>query len=141
MSLSKEELNLFELPLIVHERAFHTDFYLFGSDLYVVCLPEYELVHRDMINYGIAFLERHHVGRHHCIFIIESFTDVGREVRDWASDHDAQRFTLSDAIVLRDQGQRIIADFYMKQDKPHWPTAVFLSLQEAIHWTKSLVKV
>ena len=141
MSLSKEELNLFELPLIVHERAFHTDFYLFGSDLYVVCLPEYELVHQGTIEFGIDFLERHRVGKHHCIFILESFTDVAREVRNWASDHSAQRFTLSDAIVLRDQGQRIIADFYMKQDKPHWPTAVFLSLREAIHWTKSLVKV
>lgn len=141
MSLSKEELNLFELPLIVHERAFHTDFYLFGQDIYVVCLPKFELVHREMIDYGVQFLERHEVNHHHCIFVIESFTDIGREVRDWASDHSGQRYTLSDAIVLRDQGQRIIADFYMKQDHPHWPTAVFLSLREAIIWTKSLVKV
>lgn len=129
-------MNLFVDTLTVHEHAFGANFYLFGNDIYVVTLPKYDIVTRAIVDYGYNFLERHQVEYHNCIFILSSFTDIALEVRNWAADHGHLRFTLSDAIVLKDSGQQIISDFYIKQVKPSWPTKVFFNLKEAINWTQ-----
>lgn len=135
--LTQEELNLLGAPLRGHEHAMGTDFYYFENDIYLVHLPSFELVTDDIVRYGYGFLERMNAGNHRSIFVMSSFTDISKDVREWAADRRDQRFTLSDAIVLKESAQQIISDFYIKMDKPKWPTAVFFSLKEAVEWTLS----
>lgn len=135
MSLTQEEINLFGKPLKAHEHTFGADFYMFGEDMYVVFLPKYETVTSNIVNYGYTFLEKHKVNLHHCIFIFDSFTDVSKEVRNWAADESKNRFTISDAIVLKDVSQKILSDYYVKQEHPNWPTKVFFDLAAAIQWS------
>jgi hypothetical protein len=133
--LTQEELNLLGAPLRAHECAFGADYYYFENHIYIVDLPKYELVTHEIVRFGYDFLERNNAMEHHSIFIFNSFTDISKEVREWAADRKQQRFTLSDAIVIKESAQQIITDFYLKVDKPSWPTSVFFSFREAVAWT------
>lgn len=135
MSLSNEDIKLFKEPLIAHETAFGADYYLFGKEMYVVSLPKYDTVNDEIVKFGYDFLERHKISYHHSIFILNTFTDIAKNVRDWAADALKIRLTYSDAIVLKDSGQKILTDFYVKQQLPAWPTQIFFDLKSALDWS------
>jgi len=140
VSLSSEDIKLFGEPLIAHESAFGADYYLFGKELYVVSLPKYNVVNDEIVQFGYAFLRRYNISYHYSIFLLDTFTDVAKDVRDWAADPLKVRFSLADAIVLKDSGQKILSDFYIKQQHPSWPTQIFFDLQSAIDWIEERKK-
>ena len=62
---------------------------------------------------------------------------------DSSADHSARihsakkesnRFTACDALVIKSFAQRLIADFYIRVNKPVVPTKVFRSVEDAILW-------
>ena len=72
------------------------------------------------------------------LFDFPSFSNLDSEVRDWASDKSGNSRTLADAIVIYSLPQRMIANFYLKVNKPPKPTKIFSTMEDALVWLKSL---
>jgi len=61
-------------------------------------------------------------------------TDFDSIVREYASSSNENKHTIADAIVVKTPAQQMVANFYVKFNKPHMPTEVFENRQDAIHW-------
>ena len=68
------------------------------------------------------------------------FTSIDQEVRVFSASEDSNLYTLADAIAYYSLGQKLIANFYLNQNKPVVPTQVFPNKEEAIEWLKGFVK-
>jgi hypothetical protein len=64
------------------------------------------------------------------------FSSVDKEVRIFSASEEGNVFTLADAIVYASFAQKLIADFYVKHNKPIVPTKVFSDRATALKWLK-----
>ncbi|MBL1280793.1 MAG: hypothetical protein COA33_010990 [Fluviicola sp.] len=94
----------------------------------------------ETINAGYKFLDANGGGKFYNIFQFKSFASIEPELREWASESSGNHYTHSDALLIKSLPQKIIADFYMKVDKPNKPTKIFYSLEKAVKWTLERVK-
>lgn len=74
------------------------------------------------------------------LFIFEGgeFVSITKEARENAVKMENRTPTLASAIMVKNLGQKIIADFYYKVNKPKQPYKVFWSFDKGIDWLKSL---
>ena len=68
------------------------------------------------------------------------FTSIDKEVRVFSASAESNIYTLADAIAYYSLAQKLIADFYVKYNKPVVPTKVFAKKPEAIDWLKGFIK-
>ena len=64
-------------------------------------------------------------------------TDFDAFVREYASSAEENKYTIADAIVTSTMSLNMVAKFYIQFNKPHMPTKVFKSRDEAIQWLLS----
>lgn len=67
------------------------------------------------------------------------FVSVDQEVRLFSASEDSNMFTIADAIAYYSFGQKLIADFYIKNNKPKVPTRAFATKKEATDWLKTFI--
>lgn len=97
-----------------------------------------EKVTLDTVKLGNSFMERVGGAPYLNLFEFEAFADVDTEVRKWSADHNGNTYTKADAIVVSSLPQKILADFYLKFNKPVKPTKIFREREKAIDWLLSL---
>jgi hypothetical protein len=68
------------------------------------------------------------------------FVNIDQEVRVFSASHESNLFTLADAIAYYSLGQKLIANFYLNQNKPVVPTQVFPDKEQAVEWLKTFIK-
>lgn len=56
------------------------------------------------------------------------------DVRSFVSSANQNKYTIADAIFVRNLSDKIVADFYIKQNNPIKPTKLFKDRDEAISW-------
>ena len=64
-------------------------------------------------------------------------TDFDPFVREYASSAAENNYTIADAIITSTLSLNMVAKFYIQYNKPHMPTKVFKSRDEAIQWLLS----
>lgn len=64
-------------------------------------------------------------------------TDLDTEVRSFAASSEENKYTIADAMVISNQAQRIVTNFYLKVNKPYKPTKIFTDRDKAIDWLLS----
>lgn len=76
-------------------------------------------------------------GKDSC-FIFEGgeFVSITKEARENAILIEKQSPDCASAIIIRNLGQKLIADFYYKVNKPKKPFKVFTDFEKAIEWLK-----
>jgi hypothetical protein len=67
------------------------------------------------------------------------FVSIDKEVRIFSASPESNIYTLADAIAYVSLAQKLIADFYIKYNKPVVPTKDFPSKEDAIEWLKTFV--
>lgn len=72
------------------------------------------------------------------LFDFPNFSNLDSDVREWASDKSGNSRTLADAVVIYSLPQRMIANFYIRVNKPPKPTKIFSKVEDALVWLKSL---
>jgi hypothetical protein len=97
-----------------------------------------EQVGLEDIQPGYDFVERNGGGKFYNIFEFGSFSDLEPEIREWSADPKGNKYTLADAIVVTNLAQKMMADFYVRFNKPPKPTKVFSSFEKAVQWIKTL---
>jgi hypothetical protein len=114
---------------------------LYENNIFHVIVKEGEKVTMEMVNEGYAFLENYGSGRFYNIYEFKSFADVDPDVREWSSSEIDIKYTVVDAIVINSIGQKILADFYLKINKPKQPTKIFTSIDKAIEWVNLKIEL
>ncbi len=66
------------------------------------------------------------------------FVSITKEARENAVRMEDDTPTSASAILVKNLGQKIIADFYYKINKPKQPYKVFWSKEKALLWMKQL---
>jgi len=74
------------------------------------------------------------------LFIFEGgeFVSITKEARENAIVIEGSTPTRASAIVVKNLGQKIMADFYYRINKPKQPFKVFSSFEKGIQWLHSL---
>jgi hypothetical protein len=75
---------------------------------------------------------------HKSLRIAGKFTNVDMEVMKYLSRGRGTLFTLADSFVIYSLAQKILANFYLRINKPVLPTKFFNKVEEAEAWLKSL---
>jgi hypothetical protein len=67
------------------------------------------------------------------------FASVDKEVRIFSASPESNIYTVADAIAYISVAQKLIADFYIKYNKPVVPTKAFPTKNEAMSWLKTFL--
>ena len=140
MTTNKDDINLFNSEVLAEKNINGIIYRIYKNRIYHVIIPRYEKVDLKVIDNGYRFLEDYGGGKFYNIFQFGSFADIEPNIRDWAADEDGNLYTHSDAIVIESLSQKIIADFYLRFNKPAKPTKIFYSIEKAIEWTHAQIK-
>lgn len=72
------------------------------------------------------------------LIVADEFAQFDRDSGDFSSSEEGQRYTFADALVVKSLSQKILANFYLKFNRPAKPTRIFTNEAEAIAWLFSL---
>lgn len=134
----KEIMYNFDSKLIAEHIEENICFRIFENRIFHVSIPKNMKIGKEIIDIGYDFLNKNGGGRFYNVYEFDSFADVEPEVREWAADSSGNHYTYCDAIVIRNLAQKIIADFYIKFNKPKMPTKIFYSVNKAYEWIKEI---
>ncbi|MBA3682089.1 MAG: hypothetical protein H0W73_13170 [Bacteroidetes bacterium] len=83
----------------------------------------------EMVNYKkVPMLAKH-----------EQFALPGKENRDYWATKEACPYLKADAFMINSIAMQLIANFYLKINKPVRPTKMFTDENEAIKWLKTFL--
>lgn len=68
------------------------------------------------------------------LHIIEDYVTIDKEAREYAASEEGLRYSKVEAFVINSLAHKILANFYMKVNKPSVPTKFFRSREEAEDW-------
>ena len=68
------------------------------------------------------------------------FASIDRDVRIFSASAEGNIYTLADAVAYHSLAQKLVADFYVNQNKPVVPTRTFSDDANAIEWLKTFLK-
>lgn len=74
--------------------------------------------------------------KHPVVTVPSEYTSVTKEARHFMSGKEAAKYTLVDGFVIRALAQKILANFYMRFQKPVVPTKIFRTKEEAVEWAE-----
>jgi hypothetical protein len=113
---------------------------LYEGRVFHAIIKSGEKISMEMTVLGYEFLNKHGGGRFYNLYEFETFAEMDPEVRTWAADTSGNNCTYVDAVVISNFAQKIIANFYIKFNKPKMPTKVFPSTEKALEWILSVRK-
>lgn len=83
----------------------------------------------EMVNYKkVPMLAKH-----------EEFALPGKANRDYWATKEACPYSKADAFMINSPAMKLIANFYLKINKPERPTKMFTDENEAINWLKTFL--
>ena len=108
--------------------------------LHIHFKPGVEIVLSDAILI-VEAMEKVGKGKKYPVLIdAGEFVSVDQEVRIFSASEESNMFTIADAIAYYSFAQKLIADFYIKNNHPVIPTRAFANKEEAIKWLETFKK-
>ncbi len=137
MNSTKEHTNIFNASLVSEAEHDGVVYRMYSNRIYHVIIPSMKSVGMEVVEFGLSFIAKNGGGKFYNIYEFNSFSDIKPEMREWASDPNGNDHTYTDALVIHSLSQKILADFYIRVNKPVKSTKVFYSLEKAVKWTLS----
>ncbi|MEO6304528.1 MAG: hypothetical protein ABIP51_15315 [Bacteroidia bacterium] len=75
------------------------------------------------------------------LLVADEVTQFDREANEFSASAEGLKYTIADAFVVKGLAQKILANFYLKFNKPAKPSRIFNSEKAALEWLFSLVKI
>jgi len=113
---------------------------LYENRIFHGIIKQGQKISLEMAKKGCVFLDKNGGGRFYNIYEFENFAEMDPEVRAWASDTSGNLYTHIDAVVINNFAQKMIANFYLKFNKPKKPTKIFNSSEKALEWIQGYIK-
>jgi hypothetical protein len=73
------------------------------------------------------------------LFQFGNGSSLSRELREYAASEDGAKRTLGTAILVKNLAQQLLIDYYLKFNKPKYPTKAFYKKEKAIEWIKNYI--
>lgn len=80
----------------------------------------------------------HFKGKYKVLTFPEEHSIIESEVRDYLVSTRRQERVVADAVIVTNLPHRLLADFYLKVQRPSIPTKFFKGFDEALEWLRSL---
>jgi len=72
------------------------------------------------------------------LMVADEITQFDKSAREYSAGEAGSRYTLADALVVKNLAQKIMANFYVSVNKPKVPSKTFNSEEEAKKWLLGL---
>lgn len=76
-------------------------------------------------------------GKYKVLTLPEEHAQIDADVRNFLVTPDRSSRVIADAIIITNLPHRLLADFYMRFQRPDIPTRFFKTVDEAIAWLRS----
>lgn len=120
---------------LIHSELFrNVEFSLYDNGIMHIKYPEFVSLDLEIAEYGEKIIQRLNLGKQYFLLEFQTFADISKEAREFGASTRATEHSFVDAIVLQNIGLKIIANAYLKFNKPHTPTKFFNSREKAIGW-------
>ena len=73
------------------------------------------------------------------LHVFGKYMNVTKEARDFSASPEGLEYSLAEAYVLNSLAHKILANFYIKFNKPKVPTQFFTTKEEATVWLLTFV--
>lgn len=77
-------------------------------------------------------------GKYKVLTLPRENAQIEAEVRSYLTAKNRSQRVLADAIIITNLPHRLLADFYMKFNRPDIPTRFFKTYDDALQWLKSI---
>ncbi len=71
------------------------------------------------------------------LYIVEDYVTIDKDARSYSASERGLQYSKAEAYVFTSLAHKIIANFYIKINKPAVPTRFFKSKNEALKWLKN----
>lgn len=111
---------------------------IFSNGINYARVPSFQKMTLDIAHrlraFIIEFYEKN-PGNFCNIIEFELNADIDPNAREWGANRPSSITSVSDAFVIRGMAHRMLANFYLKMNRPQKPTKFFATLAEAINWS------
>ena len=122
-----------------------------NSEKTIVSLIENNIIHIHLkSNQEIALNDAQEIlesmgivggGKKYPVFIdAGEFVSVDDDVRSFSASKVGNIYTIADAIAIDNMAQKLLANFYLKNDHPKVPTKIFSNKHDALAWLREFQK-
>ncbi len=122
-----------------------------NSEKTIVSLIENNIIHIHLkSNQEIALNDAQEIlesmgivggGKKYPVFIdAGEFVSVDDDVRSFSASKVGNIYTVADAIAIDNVAQKLLANFYLKNDHPKVPTKIFSNKHDALAWLREFKK-
>lgn len=68
------------------------------------------------------------------LHVVNEYVIIDKEAREFGSSEAGLKFSKAEAFVINSFPHKLLANFYLKVNKPQVPTRFFENKQDAINW-------
>jgi hypothetical protein len=122
-----------------------------NSEKTIVSLIENNIIHIHLkSNQEIALNDAEEVlesmgivgeGKKYPVFIdVGEFVSIDDDVRVFSASKAGNIYTIADAIAVDNIAQKLLTNFYLKNDHPKVPTKIFSNKHDALAWLSEFQK-
>lgn len=108
-----------------------------APDLLHVVIRTGEVLTVDESNEIALWMKQHTTGKYKVLTAPQINSDIEPEVRNYLVQPQRAERVRADALVINNLPHRLLADFYLKFNRPDIPTRFFSSEEEAREWLKT----
>lgn len=70
------------------------------------------------------------------LVITAPYGNLDSEAREYMASLESTKYSTAEAFVISSLGQKILANFYLKVNKPNVPTRIFNDIKQAEEWLR-----
>jgi hypothetical protein len=115
-----------------------TDAYVVDDDILFLTIRSGEQLTTEESQIISTLAFTHFKGKYKVLTVPQEHASIEADVRSYLVTPDRRHRVIADAIVITNLPHRLLADFYMKFNRPDIPTQFFKTYKEALVWLRSL---
>ena len=113
----------------------HSEIFLREDGIVEILIKESSFIGRDeCVEVVDSYKEILEPKKYPLLHIIEDYVTIDKEAREFAASKEGLMFSKVEAFVINSLAHKILANFYIKVNRPSVPTRFFRSKEEAEEW-------
>lgn len=115
----------------------HSELFLRDDGIVQVNTTDHNYVLKDLKEINVA--QGKITNGKKCLLLVvgSDFANVDSETREYMATAESTQYSIAEAYTLSSLGHKILANFYLKVNKPGVPTRFFTDLNLAEEWLRS----
>ena len=113
----------------------HSEIFLRKDGIVEILIMESSIIGKDQcIEITNAYKQLLEPKKYPLLHIVKDYVTIDKEAREYSVSEEGLMFSKVEAYVINSLGHKILANFYMKVNRPSVPTQFFRHKEEALKW-------